>query len=60
MGDWQMTAIGRVRGGREVVEDDEWGPVRSRIDLDGSVLEPSAPGDWRGSPMSRWCSSSIM
>jgi tRNA (Thr-GGU) A37 N-methylase len=42
MGDWQMTAIGRVSGGRSVVEDDHWGSVLSRIELDDSELELSA------------------
>lgn len=30
-----MTAIGFVRGGREAVEDDAWGSVTGRIELDG-------------------------
>ena len=30
-----MTPVGYVRGGREVVEDDEWGSVTARIELDG-------------------------
>ncbi len=42
MGDGQMKAIGWVSGGRTAVEDDEWGSVCCRIDLDASVLEPSA------------------
>jgi tRNA (Thr-GGU) A37 N-methylase len=34
--------IGHVRGGREAVEDDAWGGVVSRIELDTGVVEPSA------------------
>jgi tRNA (adenine37-N6)-methyltransferase len=34
--------IGHVRGGRDVVEDDAWGGVVSRIELDTGVVEPSA------------------
>jgi tRNA (Thr-GGU) A37 N-methylase len=34
--------IGHVRGGRDVVEDDAWGEVVSRVELDTGVLEPSA------------------
>jgi len=30
-----MTPIGFVRGGRDAVEDDEWGSVTARIELDG-------------------------
>jgi tRNA-Thr(GGU) m(6)t(6)A37 methyltransferase TsaA len=30
-----MTPVGWVRGGREAVEDDEWGSVTARIELDG-------------------------
>jgi tRNA-Thr(GGU) m(6)t(6)A37 methyltransferase TsaA len=30
-----MVPVGYVRGGREVVEDDEWGSVAARIELDG-------------------------
>ncbi len=37
-----MTAIGRVVGGRTVIEDDDWGPVTARIELDVRVLEHSA------------------
>ncbi len=33
--DFTMTAVGFVRGGREAVEDDAWGSVTSRIELDG-------------------------
>jgi len=38
----QVQPIGHVRGGREVVEDDAWGGVVSRIELDTGVVEPSA------------------
>ena len=34
--------MGHVRGGRDVVEDDAWGGVVSRIELDTGVVEPSA------------------
>ncbi len=30
-----MTPVGYVRGGREVVEDDDWGSVTARIELSG-------------------------
>jgi tRNA (adenine37-N6)-methyltransferase len=40
--EFRMTAIGHVRGGRAEVEDDEWGSVTSRIELDGDVLQPEA------------------
>ncbi|HYD08454.1 MAG TPA: SAM-dependent methyltransferase [Acidimicrobiales bacterium] len=33
----EMTPIGHVRGGRAEVEDDEWGAVRARIELDLDV-----------------------
>lgn len=33
--DFVMTPVGYVRGGREVVEDDEWGSVTARIELSG-------------------------
>lgn len=42
MSEWQMTAIGRVSGGRAAVEDDQWGSVCSRIELDESMLDTSA------------------
>lgn len=37
-----MRPIGWVRGGRAEVEDDDWGAVTARIELDADVLEPSA------------------
>lgn len=37
-----MTAIGHLRGGRGEVEDDEWGGVRARIDLDGGIVSADA------------------
>ena len=37
-----MRPIGRVVGGREAVEDDDWGAVRARIELDLEVMESSA------------------
>jgi tRNA (adenine37-N6)-methyltransferase len=38
----QVQPIGHVRGGRDAVEDDAWGGVVSRIELDAGVVEPSA------------------
>ncbi len=37
-----MEPIGYVRGGRGVVEDDEWGAVRATIELDPSVVDAEA------------------
>lgn len=37
-----MQAIGRVRGGRHEVEDDAWGSVVCRIELDGDQFGPEA------------------
>ena len=37
-----MRAIGHVRGGRAEVEDDDWGAVRARIELDLDVVDASA------------------
>ena len=34
---FEMTPIGFVRGGRRSGEDDYWGPVRARIDLELEV-----------------------
>jgi tRNA-Thr(GGU) m(6)t(6)A37 methyltransferase TsaA len=33
--DFTVTPVGYVRGGRDAVEDDEWGSVTARIELDG-------------------------
>jgi len=38
--DFTVTPVGYVRGGRDVVEDDEWGSVTARIELDG--FDPEA------------------
>jgi len=38
----EVGPIGWVRGGRHEVEDDAWGDVRARIELDPDVVEPSA------------------
>lgn len=38
----EMIPIGHVRGGRSVVEDDRWGAVSCRIELDPAQLEPDA------------------
>ena len=37
--DFTVTPIGFVRGGRDVVEDDAWGSVTARIELDGFAPE---------------------
>jgi tRNA-Thr(GGU) m(6)t(6)A37 methyltransferase TsaA len=42
MSELTLRPIGWVRGGRAAVEDDDWGGVTSRIELDPDVLEPSA------------------
>ena len=39
---FEMQAIGRVKGGRHEVEDDAWGSVASRIELDGDQFGPEA------------------
>lgn len=42
---FEMIPIGHVRGGRALVEDDDWGDVVARIDFDLAVVEPTA---WAG------------
>jgi tRNA (Thr-GGU) A37 N-methylase len=42
MTDFTMTAIGQVRGGRDVPEDDDWGASRAAIELDGSRFTADA------------------
>lgn len=42
MSGFEMQAIGWVRGGRNEVEDDAWGSVVSRIELDGDQFGPEA------------------
>jgi tRNA (Thr-GGU) A37 N-methylase len=42
MGTMAVQAIGWVRGGRALPEDDDWDAVRSRIELDPAVLGPDA------------------
>ena len=37
-----MTAIGRVEGGRDVAEDDDWGASRAAIRLDPARFGPDA------------------
>jgi tRNA (Thr-GGU) A37 N-methylase len=37
-----LRPIGHVRGGRDVVEDDDWQSVTARIELDGGVLDADA------------------
>ena len=37
-----MTVIGRVRGGRAEVEDDRWGSIEARIELDPDAVGPDA------------------
>lgn len=39
---FEVRPIGHVRGGRAAVEDDAWGDVVSRIELDTGVVEPTA------------------
>ena len=41
-GTMAVAPIGRVRGGRAGVEDDGWGAVTARIELDPGALDPSA------------------
>ena len=38
----QLEPIGHVRGGRIVPEDDHWGGVRARIELDAGQFAPDA------------------
>jgi len=38
----EMTPIGRVEGGREVPEDDDWGDSRARIVLDSERFDDEA------------------
>lgn len=40
--DLEISPIGRVEGGRNVAEDDDWGDSRCRILLDGARFEPDA------------------
>ena len=42
MSGYQMQALGWVRGGRSEVEDDAWGSVVSRIELDRDQFGPEA------------------
>jgi tRNA-Thr(GGU) m(6)t(6)A37 methyltransferase TsaA len=37
--DFTMTPVGHVRGGRVEVEDDAWGSVTARIELDGFAAD---------------------
>ena len=39
---FEVRPIGHVRGGRAAVEDDAWGAVRSRIELDLDVVDADA------------------
>ena len=39
---FEMRTIGWVRGGRAVVEDDDWGSVTSRIELDSDQFDAEA------------------
>ena len=38
----EMTPIGRVRGGRDIPEDDDWGESRARIELDPARFDDEA------------------
>ena len=40
--DFQLMAIGHVRGGRSAATDDDWGASRARIDLDPDRFTPEA------------------
>jgi tRNA (Thr-GGU) A37 N-methylase len=40
--DIQLRPIGRVRGGRSVIADDDWGDVQAAIDLDPSQFDENA------------------
>ena len=40
--DFQLMAIGHVRGGRSAATDDDWGASRARIDLDPDRFTPDA------------------
>lgn len=42
MTNFEVRPIGWVRGGRSVVEDDDWGSVTSRIELDSEQFGPDA------------------
>ena len=42
MDSFVVRPIGHVRGGRVTPEDDDWGGQRSRIELDGDVVDPDA------------------
>ena len=42
MTSFEVRPIGWVRGGRSVVEDDDWGSVTSRIELDPEQFGPEA------------------
>lgn len=42
MANFEVRPIGWVRGGRSVVEDDDWGSVTSRIELDSEQFGPDA------------------
>jgi tRNA (Thr-GGU) A37 N-methylase len=42
MSAWKIEAVGRVRGGRDSAEDDDWGGSRARIELDPERFAPDA------------------
>jgi tRNA (Thr-GGU) A37 N-methylase len=42
MREFTIRAVGEVRGGRGPAEDDDWGGVRARIELDGERFGPEA------------------
>ena len=42
MDELRVRPIGVVRGGRDVVEDDEWGSVEATIELDSDVVDAEA------------------
>jgi tRNA (Thr-GGU) A37 N-methylase len=42
MAAFRIEAVGRVRGGRDAAEDDDWGASRARIELDPDRFTPEA------------------
>lgn len=39
---FRLEPVGHVRGGRIEAIDDDWGPSRARIELDGTIFGPEA------------------
>lgn len=59
MTSFEMEPIGWVRGGRTVVEDDDWGSVTSRIDLDPDQFNAVGLGIRAGARSGRSWGSSL-